>query len=74
MLRWLPFLVGASIVVALAALTALLIVGAGIVDPLLAADRIDAVRWAVVGLGGLAIGCLVASAWLSRGATSGRPD
>jgi hypothetical protein len=73
-LRRLSFLLGAGLSVSLAVLTALVILGAGVVDPLLAAERTDSVSGTVLGLGGLAIGCLLAASWPSRGATSGRPE
>ena len=62
MLRKLALFVAVGITVALGVLTVLLFLGPGLVDPLLASDRIDAVR-------AVAVACFVLVAALDRRAT-----
>jgi hypothetical protein len=69
MLRRLALLVAAGVTLALGVLTLLVILGPGLVDPLLASDRIDTVRGAVVGLVAVAVGCFVLVGFLDRHAT-----
>jgi multisubunit Na+/H+ antiporter MnhF subunit len=69
MLRKLALFVAVGITVALGVLTVLLFLGPGLVDPLLASDRIDAVRAVIVGLLALAVACFVLVAALDRRAT-----
>jgi multisubunit Na+/H+ antiporter MnhF subunit len=66
MLRTLALFVAVGITVALGVLTVLLILGPGLVDPLLASDRIDTVRAVVVGLLALAVACFILVAILDR--------
>jgi hypothetical protein len=73
MLRRLALPVAGVITVALGVLTVLLILGPGLVDPLLASDRIETVRAVVVGLLALGVACFVLVAALDRRATSRPP-
>jgi multisubunit Na+/H+ antiporter MnhF subunit len=74
MLRKLALLVAAGITVGLGVLTVLVILGPGLIDPLLASDRIDTVRALVVGLLALAVACFVVVAVIDRRTARPRAD
>jgi multisubunit Na+/H+ antiporter MnhF subunit len=73
MLGRLALLVAAGITVALGVLMVLMILGPGLVDPLLASDTIDTVRGVVIGLVFVVVGCFVLVAVLDRHATGQPP-
>jgi hypothetical protein len=66
MLRKLALLVAAGITVALGILTVLVILGPGLIDPLLASDRVGTVRAVVIALLVLAVACFALVAVLDR--------
>jgi hypothetical protein len=66
MLRKLALFVAVGITVGLGVLTVLVILGPGLIDPLLASDRIDTVRAVAIGLLALAVACFILVAILDR--------
>jgi hypothetical protein len=74
MLRRLALFVAAGITVALGVVTVLLFLGPGLIDPLLASDRIDTVRAVAIGLLVLAVACFALVAVLDRRAAQRPAD